>query len=180
MAEVRCSLTAIYPAVYLFPCRLLSFPCQPLPFPVEFCLFLYRFLPFPCKLLQFPVDFCLLPVILMPFSCHIFPFFSANVIILFWYYAIFCMVVKKQNKTKQNKAKQNKTKQNKTKQNKTKQNKRKQNKNKNKNKHREMTKKQLYIFLSLRLYSSPCRGVVIRERHKVNIIACGHEKDFYV
>ena len=102
--EERCSLqTAIYPAVYLFPCRFLSFPCrllpipsiflpipcrclpfpcrlqpfpcQLLPFPVEFCLFSVDFYLSPINFCHFPVDLCLLPVILMSFSCHISPFF---------------------------------------------------------------------------------------------------------
>ena len=145
-----CSLAAIYPAVYLFPCRLSSFPCRLLPnslstslpipcrlclFPVDFCLFPVNFCPFypvdvclfsvdfclfPENICQFPVDFCLLPVILMSFFCHIFPFFSANVIILFWYYAIFCRVVKNQQRN---------------------------------------DKKQSCIFFFLRLNCSPCRGV---------------------
>ena len=74
--------------VCLFPVNFCLLPVTFCPFPVKFCLFSVDF----CPLV---VDFCLLPVILMSFSCHISPLFSANVIILFWYYVIFCRVVKK-------------------------------------------------------------------------------------
>ena len=165
-----CSLAAIYPAVYLFPCRLssfpyrllpnslstslpipcrrLPFPCRLSPFPCQLLPFLScRRLPFLCRFLPFPWKHLPIPCRLLPFTCHLNVFFLPYFPLFFCerdnFVLVLCNILQGRKKI-----------------------------------NREITK-------SIRVFSFSCDLILLhvavsRERHKVNIIACGHEKDFHV